>query len=182
MSKAIADLLHEHETISSAMHLLDRMTAALEKASTVDTRDLLDFIGFLKEFVDQCHHSKEEIYLFPAMVAAGIRDQGGPVGVLLSEHARGRQLIRDMQDSISPAFDRAKFTQASRDLSSLYRNHIHKENMVMFPMAERAVTVLQLEMMFVGFKDMEETALGQGRLEEVLEVMKRLQGKYPPGK
>jgi hemerythrin-like domain-containing protein len=181
MSKAIADLLNEHETIAFAMQILDRMMAAMEKASTVDPRDLLDFTGFLKEFVDKCHHGKEEQVLFPAMIGAGIREQGGPVGVLLSEHARGRQLIRDLQGTIAPAVDRVKLAQAARDLTSLYRNHIHKENRVMFPMAERALGEAQLEKMFAGFKELEGKAFEAGRLAELQEMLKRLQEKYPLG-
>ena len=66
------------------------------------------FIGFLKEFADKCHHGKEEGLLFPAMVAAGIPDKGGPIGVMLAEHTQGRQFIRDMEESLSTVVDRVE--------------------------------------------------------------------------
>ena len=179
MSKAIADLLNEHEAVLSAIQILERMLAALEKAHSVDTQDMLDFIGFLKEFVDQCHHGKEEQYLFPAMIGAGIPDKGGPVGVLLSEHAQGRKLIRDMEASIATEVDWIKLEQASREYASLLRTHIHKENRIMFPMAERVLTELQLEKLYEGFEELEAKVIGPGRHAELHAMLTSLQEKYP---
>jgi hemerythrin-like domain-containing protein len=179
MSKAIADLVNEHEAVLSAIQILERMMAAMEKAHSVDTKDMLNFIGFLKEFVDKCHHGKEEEFLFPAMVGAGIPDKGGPVGVLLSEHAQGRKLIRDMEASIATDVDRIKLAQAAREYESLLRTHIHKENMIMFPMAERVLTEPQLEKLYAGFEEHEEKVMGQGRHEELHATLKSLQEKYP---
>jgi hemerythrin-like domain-containing protein len=105
------------------------------------------------------------------MIGAGIRDKGGPVGVLLSEHARGRQLIRDMEGSIAMDVDRMKLAQAAREYASLLRIHIHKENMVMFPMAERVLAKPQLEKLYAGF---EEHA-------ELHAMLKSLQEKIPNG-
>jgi len=60
----------------------------MEQAPFVDTKDMHDFIGFLKEFADKCHHGKEEGLLFPALIQAGLPEKGGPIGVMLADHAR----------------------------------------------------------------------------------------------
>jgi hemerythrin-like domain-containing protein len=178
MSKAIADLMNEHEAILSAIQILERMIAATEKAASVDTKDIHGFIGFLKEFADKCHHGKEEGLLFPAMVEAGVPGKDGPIGVMLTEHAQGRQLIRDMEESISTGVDRAKLAQAAGGYASLLRNHIQKENTVLFPMAERVLTEPQLVKLFEGFEEHEEKVIGQGRHEELHAMLKDLQEKY----
>ena len=179
MSKAIADLLNEHEAILSAIKILERMMAAMEKAPSMDTTDMHAFIGFLKEFADKCHHGKEEGLLFPAMAGAGVPDKGGPIGVMLAEHAQGRKLIRDMEESISTGVDRAKLAQAAREYAALLRNHIQKENTVLFPMAERVLTETQLEKLYDRFEEHEEKVIGQGRHEELHAMLKSLQEKYP---
>jgi hemerythrin-like domain-containing protein len=178
MSKAIADLMNEHEAILSAIQILERMIAAMEKATSVDTKDIHDFIGFLKEFADKCHHGKEEGLLFPAMVGAGVPDRDGPIGVMLADHAQGRKLIRDMEESISTGVDRAKLAQAAGGYASLLRNHIQKENTVLFPMAERVLTETQLVKLYEGFEEHEEKVIGQGRHEELHAMLKSLQEKY----
>jgi hemerythrin-like domain-containing protein len=179
MSKAIADLLNEHEAISSAIRILERMTANIKKTSSVDAADMQAFIDFLKEFADKCHHGKEEQYLFPAMEAAGIPNQGGPIGVMLAEHVQGRQLIREMEASLA-AGDLVKLARAAGAYAVLLRVHIRKENTALFPMAEKVLSEAQLETLYMGFEDLEQNVIGQGRHEQLHAVLKRLEEKYPP--
>jgi hemerythrin-like domain-containing protein len=179
MSKAIADLTNEHEAILTAIQILGRMMTSMEKAPTVDTKDIHEFIGFLKEFADKCHHGKEEGLLFPALVGAGVPDKGGPIAVMLAEHAQGRKLIRDMEESISAGVDRAKLTHAAGEYAILLRVHIRKENTALFPMAEKVLTEAQLEKLYEGFEEHEEKVIGQGRHAELHATLKSLQEKYP---
>jgi hemerythrin-like domain-containing protein len=178
MSKAISDLLNEHAAILSAIQILERLTAVMEKDVPVAAKDVLNFIGFLKEFADKCHHGKEEGQLFPALIGAGIADKGGPIGVMLAEHAQGRQLIRDMEASISVSVNRVKFAQAAKAYASLLRSHIQKENNVLFPMAERVLTEVQLGLLFEKFEEHEEKVIGQGRHAELHAMLEKLQEKY----
>jgi hemerythrin-like domain-containing protein len=179
MSKAIDDLMNEHEAILSALQILGRMVAPVEPAAPVETKDMQDFIGFLKEFADKCHHGKEEGLLFPALIGAGVPDLGGPIGAMLADHDQGRKLIRDMEESISPNVDRMKLAQAAGEYSHLLRNHIQKENMALFPMAEKVLSGTQLEKLYQGFEEYEEKVIGQGRHEELHSLLKSLQEKYP---
>jgi hemerythrin-like domain-containing protein len=179
MSKAIADLMNEHEAILSAIQILDRMIATMEKTTSVDTKDVHEFIGFLKEFADRCHHGKEEGLLFPALTRAGIPEKGGPIGAMLAEHAQGRKLIRDMEESISTGVDRMKLAQAAREYANLLRNHIQKENNILFPLADKVLTEAQLDELYAGFEKHEEEVIGHGRHAELHAMLRSLQEKYP---
>ncbi len=179
MSKAIADLMNEHEAILSAIQVMVSMVDTMETTMSADTKDINDFIGFLKEFADKCHHGKEEGFLFPAMIKAGVPDKGGPIGVLLAEHAQGRKLIQKMEESISTNVDQMKLAQAEKEYADLLRNHIQKENRGLFPMAEKVLTETQLEKLYEGFEEHEEKVIGQGRHEELHAMLKSLQEKYP---
>jgi hemerythrin-like domain-containing protein len=179
MSKAIDDLKNEHDAILSAIQILERMIAGIEKAPSVNTKDMQDFIGFLKEFADKCHHGKEEGLLFPALIQAGLPEKGGPIGVMLADHAQGRQFIRDMEESLTPEVDRVKLAQAAGGYATLLRNHIQKENTLLFPMSEKMLTEMQLEQLYEGFEEHEEKVIGQGRHEELHAMLKSLQEKYP---
>jgi hemerythrin-like domain-containing protein len=179
MSKAMDDLKNEHEAILSAIQILERMIADMEKAPSVNTKDMHDFIGFLKEFADKCHHGKEEGLLFPALIQAGLPEKGGPLGVMLADHAQGRQFIREMEEALSPQVDLVKLAQAAGGYAALLRNHIQKENMMLFPMTEKMLTETQLEQLYEGFEEHEEKVIGQGRHEELHAMLKILQEKYP---
>jgi hemerythrin-like domain-containing protein len=99
----------------------------------------------LKEFADKCHHAKEEGLLFPALTQAGIPERGGPLGVMLSEHIHGRDLVRKMEDALGNTLDYKKFATASKEYVSLLQSHIEKENSILFPMAERTLDPARLE-------------------------------------
>ena len=179
MSKAISDLNNDHEAIISAIQVMGRMVAAMEAAPPEDPKEIREFIGFLKEFADKCHHGKEEGLLFPAMIAAGVPETGGPISAMLEDHSRGRQFIQDMEDSISSGVDFPKFAQAEKAYAHLLRNHIQKENWVLFPMAENVLSESQLEKLSTEFEQHEEKVIGRGRHAELHAMLKRLQEKYP---
>jgi len=178
MSKAIEDLLNEHHAILSALQILATMTSRIGGTMEVDENDIRDFIGFLKEFADKCHHGKEEGILFPALVKAGIPDKGGPIGVMLSEHARGRELIKEMEAAVSDTVDRHKFSRSAKEYSSLLEAHIQKENNVLFPAAEQVLTEGQLEQIHNAFEQHEEKVIGEGRHEALHAMLKQLRQKY----
>ena len=156
MSKAIDDLKHEHEAILSALQILEGMGTRVASGKNVDQKDIHNFIGFLREFADQCHHGKEEGILFPALIKAGMPEKGGPIGVMLSEHDQGRNLIKDMEDAISRNLNYAKFAEVAKEYANLLRAHIQKENHVLFPMAEQRLTPSQLARLYDSFEEHEE--------------------------
>jgi len=144
----------------------------------VPREDILDFIGFLKEFADKCHHGKEEGILFPALVNAGMPQQGGPMGVMLHEHEQGRKHIQDMERAVADPPDYAGFAKVAEQYSALLRQHIQKENGVLFAMAEQILSVEQLDTIYDAFEQHEEKVIGYGRHEELHEMLKNLGRKY----
>lgn len=115
--------------------LIEKVLTALEFAADRDMP--LDFyeraIEFLADFADGIHHAKEEDHLFPRMVERGIPKEHGPIGVMLSEHTRGRGHIRSMRDGLA-AGDRNVLRNESLAYCALLRDHIDKEDHVLFPM------------------------------------------------
>jgi len=179
MAKAIEDLKNEHEAILSSLQILDTVTGRLGRRLDVQRRDIHDFIAFLREFADKCHHGKEEGILFPAMVKAGVAEKGGPIGVVLSEHAKGRELIKEMEAAVSGKEDHDRFTRAAKEYSSLLRSHIERENSVLFPSAESVLTADQLDQIYDAFEQHEQKVIGAGRHEELHALLKKLRQKYP---
>lgn len=177
MSKAIDELKHDHEAILFALQILEKMLAGIP-ANTASREDLSNFIGFLKEFADKCHHGKEEGLLFPALVQAGMPEKAGPVAVMLSEHVEGRQYIQQMEAALTGGLDGRRFTDAASGYIRLLRAHIDKENNVLFMMAEQMLPAAQLEQLHHAFEVHEENVIGHGRHEELHAMLKSLRKKY----
>jgi hemerythrin-like domain-containing protein len=179
MSKAIDDLRHDHDAILSALQIMENMNRQITEGTEISRDDIAGFIGFLKEFIDKCHHGKEERILFPAMMKAGVPEKGGPIGMMLSEHTKGRQLIRDMETAMLSTPNYEQFVKSAEDYSSLLKTHILKENNVLFQTAEKVLAGLQLDNIYDQFGEHEEKVIGQGRHEELHKMLKDLKKKYP---
>jgi hemerythrin-like domain-containing protein len=101
--KATDQLKNEHEGILLMLRILAQIISTAASGGKIITEHLNGIIGFLKIFVDNCHHGKEEDLLFPAMEEAGIRREGGPIGMMLAEHERGRGYIKGMSGALHRA-------------------------------------------------------------------------------
>ncbi len=180
---ATQELRDEHEGIKVALLTLGRMSSNLDSGQAVDVDDLEAVVDFLRTFADRCHHGKEEDLLFPALERAGIPKEGGPIGVMLTEHAHGREQIRAMADAIPRLREgdldaRRDFASAAREYVRLLSDHIEKENNVLFPMADRHIPQEEQAELSEGFERIEQERIGPGVHERYHELLDRLSNKY----
>lgn len=165
MGKATKDLRNEHDAILFVLKVVDEMMLSKkERAELLKYYD--ELVYFLKIFADKCHHGKEENYLFKELVDKGIADQGGPIGVMLSEHEEGRKYIADMTACLT-AKDIPGINAAAASYGSLLRRHIEKENNVLFPIADKVLDEQKQELIFEQFERFEEKIIGQGVHEKL---------------
>jgi hemerythrin-like domain-containing protein len=124
-------LRDEHRVILRALDMLEMAAAQLARGRPLPDGWWPEIVAWLRSFADKNHHAKEEAALFPAMVKAGVPSEGGPIAVMLEEHERGRALVRAME-----AGEAVARAAKAREYVALLREHIDKENGVLFPMAD----------------------------------------------
>jgi hemerythrin-like domain-containing protein len=184
MMNPIEELVTEHEAVQLTLQILDRIQAEIENTGSIATPDdLAQLLDFFTVFVDRCHHSKEEELLFPALEAVGVSRAGGPIGVLLDEHAQGRQYVAGMKRAFSDYLaGHREAVQTIRTQAEAYtgllRRHIDKENQVLFPLAARHLPPAKLAELKAGFDRIEETRIGAGRHEAFHRLLERLEAAY----
>lgn len=180
---ATQDLRDEHEGIKVALAVLGKLADELEAGRAVNMDDLEQIVDFLKTFADRCHHGKEEDLLFPALEAAGVQKEHGPIGVMLADHAEAREHIKAMNDSLAGARegasdDRKKFATAARGYTRLLNDHIEKENTVLFVMAEQRLSAEEHARLAEGFEKIEQERIGPGVHERYHAMLDRLSEEY----
>lgn len=180
---ATQDLRNEHNGIKVALAVLDRLAGDFEAGTKVEIGDAEELVDFLKTFVDRCHHGKEEDLLFPALEQVGIPRDGGPIGVMLAEHACGREYVRYMSDALpglrmGHPHAATDFTAAARGYVRLLIEHIEKENNVLFVMAEQQLASEEHENLAQGFERIELERIGPGVHERYHAMLDRLRDKY----
>ncbi len=115
--------------------------------------------------------------LFEAMVAAGFSRQQGPVAVMLAEHEEGRRLTRAMSEAAQrlqggDEAARAQVVENARGYVNLLRQHIWKEDNVLFPMADRSIPLAEQPKVEAEFDRIELEETGEG-LHEKYETLAR---------
>lgn len=139
--KSVERLMAEHELIERGLVLLEKAVARIDAGQTLPEDFPAWAARFFQQFADKCHHAKEEEVFFPVLKQRGIPEQGGPIGVMLHEHVLGRDCVgRMLEASQMQPFDFRTFAEAARQYIPLLRQHIFKENNVLFHMAERVMS------------------------------------------
>ena len=166
MGKATQDLRTEHDSILHVLKIVDKMVSADTKKEVEIIKFGNELIYFLKTFADKCHHGKEENYLFEALIQGGIPNEGGLIGALLLEHQQGREYISLMGKSLESS-DLVNFKANAAKYRDHMRNHIDKENNILFVMADKVLDDASQTELFEKFEHHEETVMGPGVHEEL---------------
>jgi hemerythrin-like domain-containing protein len=177
--KATEILMNEHRVIERVLDALQTAAQVAAKNGVVRPAFFSDASDFIRGFADGCHHHKEEGVLFQKMVAGGLPAQGGPVGVMLHEHELGRQYTRAMHAAAErwqQGADEARQDVVSNALGyvTLLRQHISKEDHILFPMADRVIPVDEHSLVLDGFDKVEHEETGEGVHEKYLALAERL--------
>jgi len=172
-------LFEEHRVIERVLDALEVATQNVEKGGEVGPEYFLEAAQFIRGFADGCHHQKEEKILFTEMAKHGVPVEGGPIGVMLSEHEQGREAIRSMIAFAERWTDgevdaRLKVVECARNYVDLLRQHIYKENNILFPFAERAIPAAEQPQLAERFNQLEHEETGEGIHEKYLAIADRL--------
>ena len=139
--KSVDRLVSEHDIIERGLDILEKAVHRIESGQPIPNEFPTWAPGFFAEFADKCHHAKEEDIFFPMLRSRGIPQEGGPIGVMLHEHDVGRDCVRRMRESSrGDDFDRATFSAAAKEFIPLLRQHIYKENNILFQMAANVLS------------------------------------------
>lgn len=135
------NLMQEHQLILSYCDLMQRY-AAFDRANP-DSTLLLDnagmFIDFIREFADAFHHAKEENILFRHLETPGVLTHCNPVPQMLHEHQLARDCVQNMQQALQ-AGDRQGLADNLQQYAELLRQHIFKEDNILYPMGEQGLS------------------------------------------
>lgn len=171
------------QVLSDEHRVIERVLGAVEKLAKGPLGDLEPWkkaLDFFRHFADQCHHFKEEKVLFPALEEHGIPRDGGPVGMMLIEHEEGRSHVRSMATALSllEAQDKGAedaLLSSARAYCRLLREHIQKEDDILFRMADEVIGETEQKEILKRFEAHEAQEMGAGAHEKYLKIAAELE-------
>jgi len=142
--KPVTEILsREHQVV------LSRLTELERALDTYSEETLRDTLRFFDESVT-LHRRKEEEVLFPAL-SAHFPPDTGPVACMLAEHQDEKRHLDELRQALEKG-DRVKVIVHGQLIVNHLRQHISKEDQVLFPMAERLLGHDQRDRISSGFK------------------------------
>jgi hemerythrin-like domain-containing protein len=158
----VTDVLYnEHRVIERVLDALEAAADQLEHGEPVRPGFFLEAADFISGFADGCHHHKEEGVLFGAMIEHGAPAHGGAIEMMLEEHVQGRQFNRGIRDGALRLIEGdpaaiGKIVSNARGYVALLRDHIAKEEEMLFPMADELIPADATESLLAAYSRVEQ--------------------------
>lgn len=179
--KATELLKHEHRAILLVIAAVEEEVASITKTGKIHARTVRQMADFLQNFVDRCHHGKEEKHLFAILHERGMPLKTGPLAGLLREHARGRTGVRAVAEAVAgrAAPGAAAIRKAKKHLTAyatLIRAHMEKEDDVLYVVADRILDAQDQQSLCDAFEKLESEEIGEGVHEKYHAWIEELAG------
>ena len=161
-------LIQDHKAIWRALDVLQQMADLVENHQPVEHDDVETILRFLRSFADDYHQGKEESALFPEV--RRVLTPEGPVRQMLFEHDQERSLVDGIEDALftKKGFE---FVQFAHRLIDTMRDHVRKENDILFGIVERLLSPEQDEKVVAQFENFTVDAVS-------LNELRGLEAKY----
>lgn len=180
--KAVDILMDEHQVILNVLNSLERYNNAITSNSDYKIADLKDYVTFFKNFADAFHHMKEEDILFIEMGNNGFPANAGPIAVMLNEHNIRRNYVEILDNNSKlekwSLTEKEKVVKTGNEFIILLKGHIHKEDNILFPMANNVLPENAQAEVNNKFSDFESDAENSKTKLELIELAKNLANKY----
>jgi len=137
-------LVTEHRLILRMIALLEKNAPRTATGDYSNWQFYLDGVDFIRNYADRFHHAKEEDVLFSALVSNGMPRQNSPVAAMLMEHEQGRAFVLAMETAVQKTLDgllgqESTIAENALAYAALLRDHIAKEDDILYPLAERVL-------------------------------------------
>jgi hemerythrin-like domain-containing protein len=145
MQRALLVIRDEHRSMLAVLHGMSYLVQEIRaRGRQVDPRVFHAMIYYLDTFSGRMHHPKEDLHLFRAL-RERCAEAGSLIEELEADHGRGEEALRRLSQALLRYEEGGKreFPAFEREVENFvrnYRDHIHKEEDRLFPLAREALT------------------------------------------
>lgn len=146
----IKELVDEHLLIKRWLALIPAVTKKMDLASPQDKKLILDGVDFIRSYADRFHHAKEEDILFKYFDA-----DLDIIKTMLADHETGRGHVRGLVEAVGQG-DKKNAAEHLGAYMKLLKQHIKKEDEILYPWMENNLSMRQIGELFAKFQEADE--------------------------
>ena len=180
--EALRVITEEHQNLWRIATTIDLVADEMEAGSKVDPAFFGSIFDYIEQFMDACHHSKEDDYFFPVLrqrstEAATILDR------LQAEHRNGPEVLKSLRKQLAATaagtLGNAEFAAALRTYTQSLKNHIRTEEKDAMPLARQVLTAEDWAGIDRAFLDNDDPLFGEKAKAEFRELFHRVASLAP---
>lgn len=137
--KPTAILSEEHQHILKVIDRLIKECDGLRAGDEINKLFFEKVIDFVRNYADKFHHAKEEDILFVELCKDTVEMHCNPTSQMLHEHDLGRGFIKELEAGLMSG-DKGKVIEGAFGYAQLLQEHIFKEDNILYPMADQALS------------------------------------------
>ncbi len=139
MKETTKILVNEHKNILKVADALEKECENIKKGKPVDENFFRFVIEFIRNYADKFHHAKEEEILFKQFCKNESELHCNPVEQMLYEHKEGRNFVRGIEIGLEKR-NKNQIIQNALGYVHLIREHIFKEDNILYPLTEQVLS------------------------------------------
>lgn len=155
MKTALQILADEHKNILKVIDALLKECDSLETGGEINKNFFKKAIYFIKGYADEFHHAKEEDILFIELCKDEVQMHCNPTQQMLHEHELGRNFINGLEMGVKED-NKEKVIENARGYAYLLKDHIFKEDNILYPMADQSLSANVKNDMLKKFEQIEQ--------------------------
>ncbi|PKO89245.1 MAG: ABC transporter [Betaproteobacteria bacterium HGW-Betaproteobacteria-10] len=180
--EALRIITEEHQNLWRIATTIDLVADEMESGSRVDPAFFTAIFDYIEQFMDACHHAKEDDYLFPAL-----RQRSPEAGAILDrlqvEHRNGPQVLISLRQQLAATtvghLGNAEFAAALRAYTQSLKSHIRTEEKDAMPLARETLTADDWASIDQAFRDNDDPLFGERAKIEFRELFHRVASLAP---
>jgi hemerythrin-like domain-containing protein len=183
MHKTLNVIREEHRALGAVLHGLQYLVEQIADGKRTADFELLNaMVTYILAFPVRLHHPKEDEYLFSALRA---RDTAivPLLEDLEAEHVKDRELAQDLQVALrryeGAGTELPSFAASVARYATFQWAHMRKEEEVVLPAAERALTAGDWSAIDSAFESNRDPLVGVRVAEEFRELFQRIMSTAP---
>ena len=149
-SPPMKKLVDEHVLIKRWVALIPEVINNLDVDSEEGRQLLLDGVDFIRSYADKYHHAKEEEILFKYF-----DEDLDILKAMHEDHERGRSHVRAILEALERK-DKATIAEHLNAYRELLKEHIKKEDEILYPWMDRNLSDSQIGELFSKFNTTDE--------------------------